>query len=114
MVVGGLDPAQGCRVRAVCPVLEALLLKKNTASSLPKVGGGETQPKQPAVELFPSLHFKGEKDAVLSAATRAGGFAAESLDLDFLTSRLNPEEGGKTFATSSSAQGQGLQEPLRL
>lgn len=49
-----------------------------------------------------------------SAATRAGGFAAESLDLDFLTSRLNPEEGGKTFATSSSAQGQGLQEPLRL
>lgn len=30
-----------------------------------------------------------------STATRAGGFASESLDPDFLTSRLNPEEGGK-------------------
>lgn len=75
-------------------------MEKDTASSLSKVGGGKTQPektqpKQPAVELLPSLHFKGEKDAVWGTATRASGFAAESLGPDFLNSRLNPEKGGK-------------------
>lgn len=79
--------------------LEALYWEKHSASLLLKVGRKKTQPKQPAVEFLPSLHFRAGKDALpsratWSTATRAGGFAAGSLAPDILTSSFNPEEGG--------------------
>lgn len=42
-----------------------------------------------------SLWWNSEHFSPLSLAPRAGGFVAQSLDPDFLTSRLNPEEGGR-------------------
>lgn len=74
--------------------LEALDREKHSACWLSKVGE-KPQPKQPAVEILPSLHFRGGEDTLPSTATRAGGFAAESLAPDFLTSSFNAEQGGK-------------------
>lgn len=93
----------------------AILLEKDAASLLSKAG--EKNPSETTcrgIVSFSPLQRREGRPGPWSTATRAGGFAAESLDLDFLISRLNPEEGGETFATSSSARGQGLQEPLRL
>lgn len=91
---GCVTPSSGTALlRGAGLGLEALYREKHSASLLPKVGG-ETQPKQPAVELLPSLPFTTlPSTATWSTATRAG-FAAGSLAPDFLTPSFDPEEGG--------------------
>lgn len=64
-----------------------------------KSGGKKTQPKQPAVELLPSLHFKRRgghpaKHSHVEHGHACRRFCAESLPPDFLTSSFNPEQGG--------------------
>lgn len=91
--------AQGGRIRAAHSPRAGGTLLGEALSLLAFQSGGKTQPKQPAVELLPSPHFRGKdtlpSTATWSTATRAGGFAAESLAPSFLTSSFNPEEGGK-------------------
>ena len=91
----GAAGLRGAGLRLLTPCWRHLSQRRTQPPRFQERGEKPNQKNPTKTTCCGVVSFTSEKDAPPSAARRAGGFAAESLHPGFLTSRLNPEEGGK-------------------